>query len=236
MQIPQDIKDLMEERLGSSWYEQLEHFIESSEFVIMRNRLISESIDNIVYPEPKIAYRAFSLCNFKNTKVVILGQDPYHDGNANGLAFSTDGNLTPSLRVIHSALSKEYNIPWWRGSDFSDLADQGVLLLNTALSVVKGKAGSHLSIWKEFTKAVITCLLSKENLIWMLWGKEALDAVKSVGNIPYGHVLLHTVHPAAIKHNPNLVFEPGFLRANEILESWNLKPILWVDFRDDLPF
>lgn len=229
-----ELEQLMLDRLGTSWYEQLESFIISEEFDKIRDYLALESENKIIYPPADKAYNAFKYCSYDKTKVVIVGQDPYHDGSANGLAFSTDGGkLPPSLRIILDTMSKEFDKRYYRYTNFYDLADQGVLLINTALSVEKKKPGSHIHIWKPFTETVISTLKQKPYLVWMLWGKQALDAV---GELPIGHDALVTVHPAATTYQPELKFEPRFQQANELLIRHGLEPITWYNEDDDLPF
>lgn len=228
------LHQIMYDRLGVSWYEKLKDFIDSEAFNIIRTKLLEDSDTNIIYPPAAQAYRAFKLSSYDRTNVVVLGQDPYHDGIANGLSFSTTGKISPSLRVILKAMQEELSpIYSLRSTDFSDLAAQGVLLLNTALSVKQKQPGSHIALWKPFTDKVVQTLFEKDKLIWMLWGTHALGAV---GNVPSGHEILYSNHPAAQMYNPKLKFTPGFSRVNEILKKWNKDPIEWMEVQDDLPF
>lgn len=225
---------MMYDRLGPSWYEQLEPFIISNEFDNIREFLIERSEKATVYPPAPVAYRAFKTCSFTNTKVVILGQDPYHDGSATGLSFSTTRKLTPSLLVILKVLSSELGINFFRSSDLTDWAQQGVLLLNTALSVEKGRPNSHKDIWIPFTDYVLKVLKEKkESLVWMLWGNQANAYANG---IPNSHLVLSTIHPAATVYNRSLVFEPRFREANNYLDSRGLGMIEWIGFDNDLPF
>ena len=229
-----ELEQLMLNRLGMSWYEQLESFIISDQFDVIREHLLRESENKIIYPPADQAYSAFKMCPYDSVKVVIVGQDPYHDGSANGLAFSTNGTrLPPSLRVILKTLSTELEKQFFRLTGFEDLARQGVFLFNTALSVEAKKPGSHIKLWEPFTSAVISALKQKTYLVWMVWGKQALDAV---GEIPIGHSVLTTVHPAATVYQPELKFEPGFTKANDLLLEHGITPIDWYLYDDDLPF
>lgn len=228
------LHQIMYDRLGVSWYEQLKSFIDSETFTILRNRLLDDCDNNVVYPSAMDAYRAFKLAPHSRVKVVIIGQDPYHDGSANGLCFSTKGKMTPSLRVILKAMSEELSpIHRYRSPEFADLASQGVLLLNTALSVKAGQAGSHLSLWEPFFKEVKEKLFARDRLIWMLWGMKAINAV---GEVPDKHVVFKTVHPAATIYDTKNIFKPGFNSVNEQLKKWNELPIDWMAELDDLPF
>lgn len=226
------VDEIMYNRLGSSWFELFKDFILSERFAILREYIDRRAEQRIIYPDAEIAYKAFKLCPYEDAKVVILGQDPYHDGSANGLAFSTDYKLTPSLRVILETISEEYSQRELRSTDLTSIATQGVLLLNTALSVEKGSPGSHLSIWKEFMELVLSKLYEKSYLVWMLWGNSAKDIAKPNNR----HDVLATVHPVSTIYNPELKFEPKFQLCNALLNSHGYSPITWYEENDDLPF
>lgn len=139
---------------------------------------------HVILPNTRDTFKAFRLCPLKDVKVVILGQDPYHDGSATGLAFANHADkrkVSPSLKNIITAVETDYGAS--QGVNVKGLLDvditleswarQGVLLLNTALSVEKGKAGSHTDLWKPFTKMIIEALsLYRNNLVFVLWGKK----------------------------------------------------------------
>lgn len=134
-----------------------------------------------IYPSDTLIFRAFKLCKLTDLKVVILGQDPYHDGSAIGLAFDNKGNSvikSPSLRNIQKELVNEgfntslsYKVS--TGTPLGHLPEQGVLLLNTALTVEAGKPESHLEIWKPFTQKLLGILGKQEHLVWCIWGEVA---------------------------------------------------------------
>jgi len=219
------------ERLGPTWYEILESYILSVDFAKVRDAITQSMQQTAVYPVPTLAFEAFRLCPYDTTKVVIIGQDPYHNGTANGLAFSAN-KLNPSLRNIIAAIEAEYGSYFWRSYDLTDLAVQGVLLLNTALTVERGKPGSHLHLWRDFTKIVVTALKQKEHLVWMAWGKYAKTII---GEVPPNHLLLEAIHPAATVYNHDLNFEPQFKRCDEYLFNLNMSAIQWQN-ETDLPF
>ena len=227
-----ELDELMYNRMGASWYEQLEEYILSDNYQKVREYLDKRSEDTIIYPDAEQAFAAFKASPYESTKVVILGQDPYHDGSANGLAFSTYVKLTPSLRVILNSMSEELGLKYYRSTNLIDIAEQGVLLLNTAMSVERKKAGSHLHIWKEFIDTVLSRLYDKTYLVWMLWGNSAKEAVSP----PQHHSVLSTNHPAAKIYNPDVEFKPQFLKCNELLRSHGLSEINWFYNEDDLPF
>jgi len=167
-----------------------------------------------IYPDGKDVFRAFDLCTYENTKVVILGQDPYSiPGTADGLAFSSRGKEIPkSLEVIFKEAYNDLNIQYFHNitfeeffpnPDLSNWATMGFLLLNTVLTVEEGKPGSHKGKgWEEVTKAVFEALNKKNHqVIFLLWGAEAKEYEKLIVN-PM-HVTLTAPHPAAELHNPS---------------------------------
>lgn len=185
-----------------------------------------------VYPSGDDVFNAFKLCPLNKTKVVILGQDPYHDGSAHGLAFSTLGKVTPSLRVIFRELQ---NCGISRTSpNFTDWAKQGVLLLNTVLTVTKGKPNSHAGIgWEFFTKEVLQVLMrSKQPITFILWGKSAQTAFDDAREgLPCEHkLILRAAHPQAENYSGGKSGFYGshhFVKINQWLEAYNLPTIEW---------
>lgn len=227
-----ELDELMYLRLGESWFEQLKDFILSEKYNKIREYLVARSEDTIIYPDAEVAFSAFKASPYDTTKVVIIGQDPYHDGSAHGLAFSTYNKLTPSLRVILKTMSEELGMQFFRHTNLTDIAQQGILLLNTALSVERKKPGSHLHIWQEFTEYVLSKLYEKAYLVWMLWGNSAIEIAKP----PKNHSVLSTVHPAAVVYNSSNVFNPQFKVCNTLLKEHGLTTIEWYTQDDDLPF
>ena len=159
-----------------------------------------------ILPDTSRTFKAFRLCPLKNVRVVILGQDPYHDGSATGLAFANrtgTRKVSPSLKNIITAVEIDYgnkhevNVKGLLDIDVSleSWARQGVLLLNTALTVEQGKAGSHTELWKDFTRMFIEMLSrNKSNLVFVLWGKKAQYYEQYIrGN----QTILKAAHPAS---------------------------------------
>tara|TARA_R100000030_G_scaffold55450_1_gene41789 strand:- start:884 stop:1603 length:720 start_codon:yes stop_codon:yes gene_type:complete len=189
----------IEKQVGD-WYPLLEPILSSSYFNSLTTTIKKGKAEGrIIYPDTKLTFRAFKLCQLKDLKVVILGQDPYHDGSATGLAFANSGDgprISPSLAWIKKALEHDYDTLCL---DFdyglTSWADQGVLLLNTALTVEKGKAGSHTVLWNTFTKELLNYLTNtKDDIIFVLWGKKAQDYAKFIkGN----NKIVTAPHPAA---------------------------------------
>ena len=159
-----------------------------------------------ILPDTSKTFKAFRLCPLKNVKVIILGQDPYHDGSATGLAFANRADkrkVSPSLKHIITAVEIDdgkkhgVNVKGLLDVDttLESWARQGVLLLNTALTVEKGKAGSHTELWKDFTRMFIEMVSrNKPNLVFVLWGKKAQEYEKFIRG---KHTILKAAHPAA---------------------------------------
>jgi len=189
----------IESQVGD-WYPLLEPIISSDKFKPIASEIKRcKQTFTKIYPETTKTFRAFKLCQLADTRVVILGQDPYHDGRATGLCFANNiglGKPSPSLQWIVKALEYEYDtICVDFDYDLETWASQGVLLLNTALTVVKGYAGSHTELWRPFTEELITNLsLTKNNIIFVLWGKKAQEYSKFIhGN----NKIITAPHPAA---------------------------------------
>lgn len=186
------------------------------------------------YPEDINIFRAFNGCPVENLKVVILGQDPYHDGSATGLCFDNHASqqkISPSLKTIIKEIEsdiKEDKTCRIRGDNsFLDhLPQQGVLLLNTALTVQAGKAGSHTKLWEEFTEQLIQEInSSKENIVWILWGNHAKGFKKYITNT--SHYIIEGGHPSPL--NTTVPFAGGkyFSECNSFLKTVNKTPIQW---------
>ena len=166
-------------------------------FKKIKDHLISDNAEGkIVLPEPKNFFRAFDLCELNKVKVVIIGQDPYHTpGVPNGLAFSVNKNqkLPPSLINIFRELESDLGVKNYDG-DLSAWSRQGVLLLNTCLSVCAGLPASHSNIgWENFTNAAIEEIQKKKNIIFLLWGKHAQQ---KKAFIKEDNFILEAAHPS----------------------------------------
>ena len=183
----------------------------------------------VVYPEYKNIFRALNLTPFKNVKVVIIGQDPYHEINqANGLAFSLneDVDITPSLRNIFKELKSDTNIDK-TNKDLSGWAKQGVLLLNTILTVEEGKPLSHSNIgWENITSFIIKYISeNKENVVFILWGNNA----KKFRNIidSNKHFIIESVHPSPLSASRGFFGSKPFSKTNKYLQEKNQSVIDW---------
>lgn len=214
-----DIKEKLVSKglLDSSW-------AELPAFDAVDNILRLTLVEN-VYPSADKIFRAFNECPLDKLQVVILGQDPYHDGSATGLAFDNyiqQKKTSPSLQNILKELKKDTDYAWdGQESALGHLPEQGVLLLNTALTVEKGKAGSHTTHWKPFTEQLIKDLQAKDNLVWILWGNHAKSYKKFITNKTQ-HIL-EGGHPSPL--NTKGDFENGnyFSKANSLISN----PINW---------
>lgn len=186
---------------------------------------------NIIFPPENQIFEAFKFTSLQNTKVVILGQDPYHgEGEANGLCFSVNKGIKvpPSLRNIYKELATDINhfkIP--NHGNIESWAKQGVLLLNTSLTVIKDKANSHSKIgWQQFTNKIIETISNqKEQVVFILWGKNAHDKMAFIN--PNKHFIIKSVHPSPLSASRGFFGSKPFSKTNEYLVSKNLSPINW---------
>ena len=183
-----------------------------------------------VYPPAEKMLRAFQLTPYAKVRVVILGQDPYHgEGQAHGLAFSVErGKLTPSLRKIRKELERDPEVAPPDGGNLEGWARQGVLLLNTVLTVRAGAPNSHRAHgWEDFTDAVISAVNKKsDRVVFLLWGGAAQKKARLVTN--ESHRVIRAAHPAAraSAHNP-LVTSGSFSCANKALVEAGRTAIQW---------
>lgn len=174
-------------------------------------------------------YRALEACPFKETRVVILGQDPYPtEGDADGLAFSVPitRKIPPTLRNILKELERDIGVRAPKFGDLSEWAHQGVLLLNRVLTVRKGLPRSHLRIgWQGLTDEIIRELNKKEGVVFILWGNDAQE-VKDLISDKNNHIIC-APHPSPLSAYRGFFGHRPFSRANAWLESIGEKPILW---------
>ncbi|BAS67465.1 uracil-DNA glycosylase [endosymbiont of Bathymodiolus septemdierum str. Myojin knoll] len=186
--------------------------------------------NKIIFPAQKNWFKAFELTPFNEVKVIILGQDPYHsEGQAQGLSFSVaDGmKIPPSLRNIYQELELDLGIPANNSGNLKHWATQGVLLLNSVLTVEKNSPGSHAnSGWIDFTDGVIHTLSEeKENLIFMLWGSYAQQKVELID--ANKHLILTATHPSPFSAHKGFFGCKHFSKANDYLKIHKQKPIDW---------
>jgi uracil-DNA glycosylase len=193
---------------------------------------IAKQLDKKQYfPRQEDIFRALELTPLGNTKVIILGQDPYHTkGAANGLAFSVYPHykpLPPSLRNILTELSSDLGYPMPRTGDLSGWADQGVLLLNRHLTVEEGRPLSHQYLgWDKLTYEITRRLSGlSRNLVWIMWGTQAQEFAGAVDTRK--DCLIQSSHPSPYSCNKGFLGSKPFSRANEFLEAMGEEPIDW---------
>ena len=189
-----------------------------------------KALNRTIYPKGSLIFNAFNQTPFDQVKVVILGQDPYHQpGQAMGLSFSVpaDCKIPPSLMNIYKELNKDIGMPIPQTGDLTKWAKQGVLLLNTALTVRADEPASHSKIgWTQFTDDLIKLLSNeKSDLVFILWGNYAsqkqilIDATK--------HKILKAAHPSPLSAYNGFFGCKHFSRANKYLHSYKIKKMTW---------
>ena len=216
--------------IDPGWYAQLQQEFDAPYFGELRNYLVGERAAHAVYPRASDILRAFQMTPFEAVRVVILGQDPYHGpGQAHGLSFSvpTGVPIPPSLRNMFQEIHRDLGVPLSSNGDLSSWAAQGVLLLNSSLTVRAGEAGSHAGHgWERFTDAAISALSRERNdLIFLLWGRHA-QAKESLID-PDRHYILKAPHPSPLSAHRGFMGCGHFGAANEILSAQGSPPIDW---------
>lgn len=192
--------------------------------------LMKEYKEHTVFPEKEKIWTAFEWTDFKDVKVVILGQDPYYRvGQAHGLTFSVQPGtkIPPSLRNIYKELENDLGIPPVEHGYLKSWADQGVFLLNTVLTVREGEAGSHRGKgWEELTDHVISCLNQKnEAIVFILWGAEARKKRMLINEEK--HFILTSVHPSPLSAYRGFFGSSPFSKTNKILKETGQTEINW---------
>lgn len=217
-------------KLGNDWDGILQDEFSKTYYMILREFLKAEYTKYRVYPAMTDIFNSLKLTSFKDTKVVIIGQDPYHGaGQAHGLCFSVKKGVEPppSLKNIFKELESDVGFQMPNHGELTSWANQGVLLLNTVLTVREGEANSHKGKgWEKFTDRVISELNRKETpVVFLLWGANAKNKAKLITN-PI-HIKLETVHPSPLSAYNGFFGCKHFSKANEILETNGLQPINW---------
>ncbi|MBY0293999.1 uracil-DNA glycosylase [Patescibacteria group bacterium] len=218
-------------KIPRAWKALVEDELEKPYFKELTAKVREEYLHGTVFPHPSKVFRAFDYFDPKDTKVVILGQDPYHTpGVAHGLSFSTESSnqIPPSLLNIFKEIELEYGTAINRDPDLTRWAKQGVLLLNASLTVKSGLANSHADYgWHIFTDAIIKALSEKEeHIVFLLWGafagkKEAeIDFTK--------HLVLKAPHPSPLSAHRGFLGCGHFKEANEYLKQNGRTEIDWV--------
>ena len=217
-------------KIGNDWDEILKDEWEKPYYKALQEFLKVEYETQKIYPHIEDIFNALKMTSFEETRVVIIGQDPYHgEGQAHGLCFSVKEGVTPppSLKNIFKEINQEYDYPIPESGCLESWAKQGVFLLNTVLTVEKGNANSHSKCgWQIFTDNVIN-LLNKQNqpIVFMLWGKQAEKKKELITNP--NHLVLITSHPSPFSARRGFLGSNHFKLANEFLKENNLDEIDW---------
>ena len=212
--------EILAEEMQKDYYQELQAFVQKRRAEVR------------VFPEEKNVFNALELTPFESVKVVILGQDPYHGfGQAHGLSFSVQKGIPfpPSLRNIYKELQEDIGGELPTEGDLSHWAKQGVLLLNTVLTVEEGNANSHKGKgWERLTNRLIESLNElKHPVIFILWGKPAQDKEKLIINP--NHVILKAPHPSPLSAYRGFFGSKPFSRVNDILIQQGQTPIRWTE-------
>ena len=220
----------MDVKIEESWKKVLAGEFEKPYFAQLINFVKAEYAAGTVYPEGKNIFNAFNLCPLPNVKVVIIGQDPYHEPRqAHGLCFSVqDGvEFPPSLQNIFKEIESDLGTPVPQSGNLERWARQGVFLLNSILTVRAHQAASHANKgWETFTDEVIKQISDKtENVVFMLWGNYAKVKGKVIDTKK--HLILNTVHPSPLSVYRGFFGCKHFSRANEYLTAHGKTPINW---------
>lgn len=215
---------------GNSWNEILKDEFSKDYYIELREFLKHEYSTQVIYPPMYDIYNALKYTDYNDAKVVILGQDPYHgEGEAHGLAFSVREGIPtpPSLKNIYKELHDSLGCYIPNNGYLKKWADQGVLLLNSSLTVRKDMANSHKNKgWEIFTDAVVKKLNMREKpVIFMLWGNNAKSKIFLIDNSR--HHVLTSVHPSPLSASRGFFGCGHFATANKILEEMGEKPIDW---------
>ena len=211
-------KSELKEAIDSEWYEKLALFISR------------EYSEKTIFPPENQIFNAFKYSPWDQTRVVILGQDPYiNPGQAHGLSFSVPDGIPkpPSLQNIFKQIRLETGQEIPESGNLTHWANQGVLLLNTVLTVQAGLSNSHQGMgWEKFTDQVIHNLSEKkENLVFLLWGNHARKKAELINSKK--HFILESAHPSPMSVQRGFSGNGHFSKCNQFLESKGLKPIIW---------
>lgn len=219
-------------RIEKGWGEALNDEFEKPYFKQLAERVRQEYSNPSVriFPPGSKIFGAFDVCPYDDVKVVIIGQDPYHGyGQANGLCFSVSPGISmpPSLVNIFKEVSSDTGAPFPKDGDLTRWANQGVLLLNSSLTVREGQAASHSAIgWEQFTDAVVEKLnREKDNLVFILWGSHAIKKGEKIDR--NRHLVLTSPHPSPLSAHRGFFGNHHFSKTNEYLVSHGKSAIVF---------
>ena len=221
----------MDVKIESSWKAQLQGEFEKPYFAQLVQSVHREYAAGVCYPPGRFIFNAFNQTPFEKVKVVILGQDPYHEpGQAHGLSFSVQDGVAypPSLQNIFKEIQDDLGTPIPLTGNLTRWAEQGVLLLNASLSVRAHQANSHATLgWQQFTDAAIHALaIQREGIVYMLWGGFARGKAWMIDKSK--NLVLESVHPSPLSANRGGWFgQHQFSRCNAYLQEHGKSPIIW---------
>ncbi len=226
-----------QEILGEDWFVALRDVLNSPKVRSVATHVSKRRQETTVYPEQKDTFRAFKVTPYKDVKVVIIGQDPYHNGHADGLCFSSrNEEQTPkSLEIVFKAINESCKL-FPTSNDLTTWAEQGILLLNKVLTVEKGEPNSHKGLgWEELTGTAIRALSNKETPVcYLLWGADAKELKRFIVNPR--HLVIEAEHPMASEYaGRTWNYGNCFEKCNEFLKLHGLEPIKW-ESPNYLPF
>ncbi len=216
--------------IGNDWDNILEVIEKSNGFKKFLGMINEKYQKTTVYPPKNFVFNALKLTSYKSTKVVIVGQDPYHgEGEAHGLSFSGQKGIKipPSLQNIYKELHDDLGLNIPKSGNLTKWAKEGVLLLNSALTVIKDTPNSHQKIgWSLFTNYVIKVLNQKETpVVFILWGRNAQEKEALITNPK--HLIIKSAHPSPFSANHGFFGSKPFSKTNEFLIKNKIDPINW---------
>lgn len=220
----------MNVEIEDSWKQHLQEEFDKPYFVALTNFVKAEYTKYTCYPPAKLVFNAFNACPFDKVKVVLIGQDPYHElGQAQGLCFSVNDGVPfpPSLQNIFKEIESDLGISVPKSGSLLRWANQGVMLLNATLTVRAHQAGSHQRQgWETFTDAAIRTLnAQKEHLVFLLWGSYAIKKGDFIDH--QKHLVLTSAHPSPLSAYRGFFGNKHFSKANAWLEQHGEEPIVW---------
>jgi len=220
----------MDVKIEQSWKIRLQNEFEKEYFINLTDFVKKEYNSFTVYPPGQLIFNAFDKCTFENTKVVILGQDPYHEpGQAHGLCFSVREGVAfpPSLINIFKEIHNDLGISKPDSGNLERWAEQGVLLLNATLTVRAGQAGSHQNKgWEQFTDEVVRLIAKeKSHVVFILWGSYAQKKGATINKTK--HLVLESPHPSPLSASRGFFGNKHFSKANVYLEEHGIEPVEW---------
>lgn len=217
-------------QIEASWLEKLQTEFDKPYFEQLIQFVKDEYAKGVCFPPGKLIFNAFNLCPFSQLKVVLIGQDPYHEpGQAHGLCFSVNDGVPfpPSLRNIFEEIRTDLGVPVPQSGNLTRWAQQGVLLLNATLTVRAHQAASHQQHgWEEFTDAVISTInAEKEHVVFILWGSYAQSKARLIDASK--HCILRSAHPSPLSAYRGFFGNHHFSLCNQYLQQNGLSPINW---------